>query len=90
MVYLQSAKVTEEATVNLSSGKNVVRIIGLPNAIDENSYQVGLSNGATLLSVTPSTRDWTSFLLVSESGLVSFNKFETQAANEDHDDISPG
>jgi len=55
MVYLQSAKVIEEATIQLSKGKNRITIEGLPNSIDVNSYQVGLSNGALLLSVTPST-----------------------------------
>ena len=55
MVYLRSAKVTEEASVNLTKGKNIIKLVGLPNSIDENSYQVALSAGATLLSVSPST-----------------------------------
>lgn len=55
MVYLSSAKVTETGKVWLSKGKNTLKITGLPNAIDTQSYQVGLTNGATLLSVTPST-----------------------------------
>lgn len=54
-VYLQSAKVTEEGKVTLSKGKNVFTISNLSNFIDANTYQIGLSNGATLLSVTPAT-----------------------------------
>jgi uncharacterized protein (TIGR02231 family) len=54
-VYLNSAKVTETATFTLKQGKNTLKVVGLPNSIDINSYQIGLSNGATLLSVSPST-----------------------------------
>ncbi len=54
-VFLQSAKVTEIAKVSLVEGKNMIKVIGLPNAVDDNSYQVGLSHQALLLSVTPST-----------------------------------
>jgi uncharacterized protein (TIGR02231 family) len=54
-VYLNSAKVTETASFHLKKGKNTLKVVGLPNNIDINSYQIGLSNGATLLSVSPST-----------------------------------
>lgn len=53
-VYLQSAKVTEEGSVNLTNGKNTIKIVNLSNFIDTNTYKIGLSKGATLLSVTPS------------------------------------
>lgn len=52
-VYLQSAKVVEDGSVVLSKGKNVITIASLSNYIDINTYQIGLSSGATLLSVTP-------------------------------------
>lgn len=55
MVYLKSAKVTETGKISLTKGKNTLKITGLPNAIDTQSYQIGLTNGATLLSVSPST-----------------------------------
>lgn len=54
-VYLQSAKVTEHGSVNLSKGKNILKISGLSNFIDTNTYQIGFSNGAKLLSVTAAT-----------------------------------
>jgi len=54
-VYLQSAKVTERGTVNLSNGKNILKVTNLSNHININTYRIGLSNRATLLSVTPST-----------------------------------
>ena len=53
-VYLQSAKVVEDGSVALSKGKNTITIASLSNYIDVNTYQIGLSSGATLLSVTPS------------------------------------
>ncbi len=52
-VYLQSAKVVEDGSVTLSKGKNTITIASLSNYIDVNTYQIGLSSGATLLSVTP-------------------------------------
>ena len=52
-VYLQSAKVTEKGTIALTKGKNIVIISNLSNYIDINTYQIGLSGNATLLSVTP-------------------------------------
>jgi len=52
-VYLQSAKVVEKGSVALTKGKNIVTIANLSNYIDINTYQIGLSNDATLLSVTP-------------------------------------
>ena len=52
-VYLQSAKVVEDGSVALSKGKNTITIASLSNYIDVNTYQIGLSSGATLLSVTP-------------------------------------
>ena len=52
-VYLQSAKVVEEGTTTLKLGKNVVTVSNLSNFIDVNTYQIGVSSGATLLSVTP-------------------------------------
>ena len=52
-VYLQSAKVVEDGSVALSKGKNTITIASLSNYIDVNTYQIGLSSGATLLSETP-------------------------------------
>lgn len=52
-VYLQSAKVEESGAVSLVKGKNTITIENLSNYIDTNTYQIGLSSGATLLSVTP-------------------------------------
>ena len=52
-VYLKSAKVTERGTVQLRKGKNTVTIENLSNYIDTNTYQIGLTRGATLLAVTP-------------------------------------
>ncbi|NER18885.1 DUF4139 domain-containing protein [Spongiivirga citrea] len=54
-VYLRSAKVAEQGKVSLLKGKNTLKIKNLSNYIDSNTYQIGLSNGATLLSVTPAT-----------------------------------
>lgn len=51
-VYLQSAKVVEEGSITLTKGKNIVTISNLSNYIDVNTYQIGLTDGATLLSVT--------------------------------------
>lgn len=52
-VYLQSAKVVEEGVVALDRGKNSITVTNLSNYIDINTYQIALSSGATLLSVTP-------------------------------------
>ena len=64
VLYLNSAKVTEQASVTLKKGKNTVNIIDLPNSIDTNTYKVGIKK-ATLLSVSPTIKN-SSISIISE------------------------
>ncbi|MBT2620516.1 DUF4139 domain-containing protein [Chryseobacterium sp. ISL-6] len=52
-LFLQGAKVFGSTNVSLQKGKNTVRIINLPNDIDENTYKINLEKNTTLLSITP-------------------------------------
>ncbi|MEY8760949.1 DUF4139 domain-containing protein [Chryseobacterium tongliaoense] len=52
-LFLQGAKVFGSTYVTLQKGKNTVRIINLPNDIDENTYKINLEKNTTLLSITP-------------------------------------
>lgn len=52
-VFLQGAKVFGTTNVLLKKGKNTVKIINLPNDLDENTYKVNLEKNTNLLSVTP-------------------------------------
>lgn len=52
-VFLQGAKVFGNASVILQKGRNMVRIINLPNNLDENTYKINLEKNTTLLSITP-------------------------------------
>lgn len=52
-VFLQGAKVFGSTSVNLQKGKNTVKIINLPNDLDENTYKINLEKNTTLLSITP-------------------------------------
>ncbi|MDF2553235.1 MAG: mucoidy inhibitor MuiA family protein [Chryseobacterium sp.] len=52
-VFLQGAKVFGSTNVNLQKGRNVVKIINLPNDLDENTYKINLEKNTTLLSITP-------------------------------------
>ena len=52
-VFLQGAKVFGSTSVNLQKGRNIVRIINLPNNLDENTYKINLEKNTTLLSITP-------------------------------------
>ncbi|KMQ60195.1 hypothetical protein ACM46_18390 [Chryseobacterium angstadtii] len=52
-VFLQGAKVFGSTNVSLQKGRNKVRIINLPNNLDENTYKINLEKSTTLLSITP-------------------------------------
>ncbi|HCA06865.1 DUF4139 domain-containing protein [Chryseobacterium sp.] len=52
-VFLQGAKVFGSTSVTLQKGRNMVRIINLPNNLDENTYKINLEKNTTLLSITP-------------------------------------
>ncbi|MCJ7935173.1 MAG: DUF4139 domain-containing protein [Chryseobacterium sp.] len=52
-VFLQGAKVFGNTNVNLQKGRNRVRIINLPDNLDENTYKINLEKNTTLLSITP-------------------------------------
>lgn len=52
-VFLQGAKVFGSTNVNLQKGRNTIRIVNLPNNLDENTYKVNLEKNMTLLSITP-------------------------------------
>lgn len=52
-VFLQGAKVFGSTTVTLQKGRNSVRIVNLPNNLDENTYRINLEKNTTLLSITP-------------------------------------
>lgn len=52
-VFLQGAKVFGSTTISLQKGKNKVRIVNLPNNLDENTYKINLEKNTTLLSITP-------------------------------------
>lgn len=52
-VYLQGAKVFGTTSVNLQKGRNTVKIVNLPNNLDENTYKINLEKNTTLLSITP-------------------------------------
>ncbi|MBV8325660.1 mucoidy inhibitor MuiA family protein [Chryseobacterium sp.] len=52
-VFLQGAKVFGTTSLNLQKGINKVKIINLPNNLDENTYKINLEKNTTLLSITP-------------------------------------
>lgn len=52
-VFLQGAKVFGSTNVSLQKGRNMVRIVNLPNDLDENTYKINLEKNTTLLSITP-------------------------------------
>lgn len=52
-VFLQGAKVFGSTYVTLQKGRNTVKIINLPNDLDENTYKINLEKNTTLLSITP-------------------------------------
>lgn len=52
-VFLQGAKVFGSTNVTLQKGRNTVKIINLPNDLDENTYKINLERNTTLLSITP-------------------------------------
>ncbi|SEH37520.1 DUF4139 domain-containing protein [Chryseobacterium culicis] len=52
-VFLQGAKVFGTTSVNLQKGRNRVKIVNLPNNLDENTYKINLEKNTTLLSITP-------------------------------------
>lgn len=52
-VFLQGAKVFGSTKVTLQKGRNTVKIINLPNDLDENTYKINLEKNTTLLSITP-------------------------------------
>ncbi|MFP3594291.1 DUF4140 domain-containing protein [Chryseobacterium sp. SIMBA_038] len=52
-IFLQGAKVFGSTNVSLQKGRNMVKIINLPNDIDENTYKINLEKNTTLLSITP-------------------------------------
>ncbi|MDR2238786.1 MAG: mucoidy inhibitor MuiA family protein [Chryseobacterium sp.] len=52
-VFLQGAKVFGNTHINLQKGRNMVRIVNLPNNLDENTYKINLEKSTTLLSITP-------------------------------------
>ena len=55
-VFLQGAKVFGNTNVNLKKGRNIVKIINLPNDLDENTYKINLEKNTTLLSITTRNR----------------------------------
>lgn len=52
-VFLRGARVFGSTDVNLKKGRNTVKIINLPNDLDENTYKINLEKNTTLLSITP-------------------------------------
>lgn len=52
-LFLQGAKVFGSTNVNLQKGRNMVRVVNLPNDLDENTYKINLEKNTTLLSITP-------------------------------------
>ncbi|PTT35810.1 hypothetical protein DBR28_11805 [Chryseobacterium sp. HMWF028] len=52
-IFLQGAKVFGTTNVTLQKGRNMIKIINLPNNLDENTYKINLEKNTTLLSITP-------------------------------------
>lgn len=52
-VYLSRAKVYGETSINLQKGRNQIRIVNLPNDLLDETYQIEMKKGTTLMSVTP-------------------------------------
>lgn len=52
-VFIQGAKVFGSTNISLQKGKNTVRIVNLPNNLDENTYKINLEKNTTLLTITP-------------------------------------
>ena len=52
-VFLRGAKVFGSTNVNLQKGNNKIRIVNLPNDLDDNTYKINLERNTTLLSITP-------------------------------------
>ncbi|SIT07936.1 conserved hypothetical protein [Chryseobacterium ureilyticum] len=72
-VFLQGAKVFGSTNISLQKGKNTVRIVNLPNNLDEKTYKINLEKNTTLLSITPQSN----FLKDDE-----FSDFEKKLDNE--------
>lgn len=52
-IYLQGAKIYGETNITLKEGRNLIKIVHLPNDLNDQTYKVHLQKHATLLSVTP-------------------------------------
>lgn len=52
-VYMQGAQVYGTTPVNLQKGKNFIKLINLPNDLDERTYKISLDKSTTLLAITP-------------------------------------
>jgi uncharacterized protein (TIGR02231 family) len=52
-VYLKGAKVTAGATINLSRGKNFVRLENLPRDLNPNTISINLPKSVDMMSVMP-------------------------------------
>ena len=50
-VFLQGAKVFGSTSVTLQKGRNMVRIINLPNNLDENTYKINLEKNYRSIQV---------------------------------------
>ncbi|OJU75834.1 MAG: hypothetical protein BGO09_13460 [Bacteroidetes bacterium 47-18] len=52
-VYMQGARVYGTTPLTLQKGKNFIKVINLPNDLDENTYKISLDKSTTLLAITP-------------------------------------
>ena len=73
-VYLKGAKVYGNTLVGLQKGKNTIKLINLPNDIDDNTYKVNLDKSTTLLSITPQINYLNNSKLSEEELKLEINK----------------
>lgn len=52
-VYMQGAQVYGTTPVTLQKGKNFIKLINLPNDLDDRTYKISLDKSTTLLAITP-------------------------------------
>lgn len=65
-VYLKGAKVTASTTINLSRGKNFVRLENLPRDLNPNTISINLPKTVDMMSVMPEMQRQKSFEADSE------------------------
>ncbi|MDA3614037.1 DUF4139 domain-containing protein [Polluticaenibacter yanchengensis] len=73
-VYLRGAKVYGNTLVGLQKGKNFIKLVNLPNDLDDNTYKINLDKSTTLLSITPQVNHLNNTILSNEELKLEANR----------------